>query len=328
MHARIQRALLPLSLTGLLCGAALGQGFCDNLPDDEYEPNDSPLEATVVGNDYLTPFVSMTSPDYYRTCVPAGGTVTFEIEFTDFVVELDLFLFDAATMNPLSTNLNIGCCTVETHTYTNTGSETQDVICLVEVRDLIEDCGFYEMWVSGSDCGEFDDTFCYGDGGDQMGCTDCPCGNNAPAGFTGGCLNSSGNGAELFAAGSTSLSTFNLAFTMTGGTPISFGALTSGQSRAPASPVNPCFGLDSGISQPIIDGLRCAVQGILRHGTRAIDGTGSTVNPWGPSSPSWPNAAFVAGQIRHFQVVYREMPALGCGTALNTSQGMTLTFRP
>ncbi|MEM7519362.1 MAG: hypothetical protein AAF368_20865, partial [Planctomycetota bacterium] len=47
--------------------------------------------------------------------------------------------------------------------------------------------------------------YCFGDGGTSPGCTDCPCGNNAPAGSGGGCLNSSSTSAVLNASGQPSL---------------------------------------------------------------------------------------------------------------------------
>ena len=43
--------------------------------------------------------------------------------------------------------------------------------------------------------------FCFGDGGDQLGCTDCPCGNTASVGSVGGCLNGAGASGELVAFG-------------------------------------------------------------------------------------------------------------------------------
>ena len=49
------------------------------------------------------------------------------------------------------------------------------------------------------------DSFCFGDGGDQMGCSDCPCGNNADFESAGGCLNAAGGSAQLVALGSASV---------------------------------------------------------------------------------------------------------------------------
>ncbi|MCA8963192.1 MAG: hypothetical protein KDC38_21870, partial [Planctomycetes bacterium] len=92
---------------------------------------------------------------------------------------------------------------------------------------------------------------CNGDGGDQMGCTDCPCGNNTAPGTVGGCLNSSGNGSRLGASGDLSVSlpagsTTDLRFTMTGGPAASTSVLLSGDAVAPTNLANPCFGLNSG----------------------------------------------------------------------------------
>ncbi|MEM7518900.1 MAG: hypothetical protein AAF368_18510, partial [Planctomycetota bacterium] len=171
--------------------------------------------------------------------------------------------------------------------------------------------------------------FCFGDGGDGMGCTDCPCGNNAMAGSGGGCLNSNAQSAVLSASGSTSLSAADLCLGMTGGSSSTFAILTSGASRAPANAANPCFGLDSGIVSPVFDGLRCVVSGVLRHGTRPLDPAGVTsANPWGNCSASFPNASFAIGETRHFQAVYREQAGAVCATGQNTTQGLSVTFAP
>ncbi|MEM7518459.1 MAG: hypothetical protein AAF368_16240, partial [Planctomycetota bacterium] len=178
-------------------------------------------------------------------------------------------------------------------------------------------------------------SFCFGDGGDQLGCTDCPCGNNAPPGTVGGCLNPAGTSASLLPSGSPNVTADTLRFDMSGGEPSSFGILSSGNSLAPAGAANPCFGLNSGIVSPTLDGLRCAVQGVQRHGTRAIDANGDvgmTTSGWGP--PSGPpgglisQGGFVAGQTRHYQVIYRVLPSEGCLTGQNTSQAVTVVFEP
>ena len=139
-------------------------------------------------------------------------------------------------------------------------------------------------------------------------------------------MNSAGTGATLAVSGSGSLVAQDLCFTLSGSKPNSFGVLTSGSSRAPANVANPCFGLDSGIASVNLDGLRCVVQGVLRHGARPIDAMGDSTNPWGDCSANFPNAAFSAGQERHFQVIYREDPSVICATEQNTSQGVTVGF--
>ncbi|MEM7517556.1 MAG: LamG domain-containing protein, partial [Planctomycetota bacterium] len=71
---------------------------------------------------------------------------------------------------------------------------------------------------------------CNGDGGDQMGCTNCPCGNNALAGTIGGCLNQAGTSTRLLPAGSLSVSATtpgDLSFDAIGGNPFTFAILVS-----------------------------------------------------------------------------------------------------
>ena len=167
-----------------------------------------------------------------------------------------------------------------------------------------------------------------------MGCTSCPCSNDAPPGTFGGCLNSTAMSARLLRSGSGSVIAGDLRFEMSGGVP-GFAVLTSGASLAPTNMSNPCFGLDSGIQSVNLDGLRCVVQDVFRHGSRSIDlngDVGSTTSGWGP--PDAPvgglgaQASAMSGDVRHFQAVYREMAGSVCLTEQNTSQAVTVTFTP
>ena len=181
---------------------------------------------------------------------------------------------------------------------------------------------------------------CNGDGGDQMGCTDCPCGNDALPGTVGGCLNATNGSARLFASGSLSVqppdSFGDIAFSVENATQGGFGILISGSALAPVSAADPCFGLGSGVSGGgVLDGLRCAGGAILRHGGRqaAFDGSfGIISSGWGgadgPAGSIAAAAGFVAGETRYFQVVYRTNPALGCGTGQNSTQAIEVTFEP
>lgn len=184
--------------------------------------------------------------------------------------------------------------------------------------------------------------FCYGDGGNGAGCTDCPCDNNAPAGTIGGCLNESSQSARLYMSGVPSVAMDTLRFEMTGGNPGTFSMLTSADNRLPASMANPCFGLNTGAKSTVYNGLRCVGGELRRHGLRPMDANGDvgiTNNGWGP--PSGPAVGliqfgrFVAGQTRHFQGVYREgipaFPTTGsvlCDRGQNTTQAITVTFLP
>lgn len=180
---------------------------------------------------------------------------------------------------------------------------------------------------------------CSGDGGDQAGCTDCPCMNNATPGTIGGCLNSAGTSARLHGSGSVSTAlpsgdTTDLRFELTNGPPTAFCVLQSGAAVAPQNMANPCFGLNSGVNSPDRDGLRCAVQGTRRHGGRSADANGDvglTNNGWGgqsgpPAGIANAGGSFVPGQTRHFQVTYRDDPMAVCMRGLNTTQSVRLTF--
>ena len=178
--------------------------------------------------------------------------------------------------------------------------------------------------------------FCRADGPDANGCTPCPCGNDAVMpGLVGGCLNAEGRSARIQPGGLASASNDSLRFGMTGGTEFSFGVLVSGATRLPNSPANPCFGLDLGLSNSALDGLRCVADNLIRHGARPTDMDGSIgvlTNGWGP--PAGPPggliaaAGFTPGQIRHFQVFYRVNPAFACGSGQNTSDAFSLTIQP
>ena len=170
---------------------------------------------------------------------------------------------------------------------------------------------------------------CNGDGGDQVGCTPCPCGNDAPQGTIGGCTNSAGTASRLIASGSTSVGIADLRFEASGVAPSNSCVLTSGGALAPANMANPCFGLGSGIQSVNLDGLRCAVQGVLRHGVRPSDPNGDvgvTTNGWGTPNGFFNFAAFMTGDTRHFQIIHRDDAAQVCTTGQNTSQSVSLTF--
>ena len=178
-------------------------------------------------------------------------------------------------------------------------------------------------------------SLCDGDGGDGMGCTACPCGNDAPGGTTGGCLNSGGESARLHVFGSSSVAASNLRFELDRGVPTALAVLVSGAALAPTNPMNPCFGLNSGFAPASMDGLRCAVTDFRRHGSRSTDAEGrvGSMGPgWGgqdaPPAGILNQAGFVAGADRHFQVFYRDLLHGTCTNGLNTTQARSLTVAP
>lgn len=180
---------------------------------------------------------------------------------------------------------------------------------------------------------------CTGDGGDQMGCTECPCMNDAAPGTVGGCLNQQGLSARLLPSGSTSIAALDptdLRFDLTGGNPGTLAVLASGDSLEPQNPMSPCFGLGSGVVRGGgLDGLNCVVGNVQRHGGRPTDTNGDVglINSgWGgashPPTGIAGTAGFVGGQTRYFQAIYRADNVLGCMTGQNTSQAVEVLFKP
>ena len=177
--------------------------------------------------------------------------------------------------------------------------------------------------------------FCNGDGGDQAGCADCPCANDAAPGTVGGCLNSASRSARLLCSGAASATSDTLRFELQGAPALAFSILTAGDALAPTGMANPCFGTGNGVQATAFDGLRCAVVNTRRHGGRAANAAGDV----GTTGPGWggvdnpPNGliaqgSYSAGQTRFFQVIYRDDPLLSCMRGLNTSQAVGTTFTP
>lgn len=210
----------------------------------------------------------------------------------------------------------------------------------------VDQRGFPRPFGSAPDIGAYESGmqsahFCNGDGGDQMGCLDCPCTNNAHPATAGGCLNSTGLAGSLRVSGSPSvalpsMSTDDLRFRLSGIMPFTFSVLASGDTVAPTNPTHPCFGSASGVLSSVYDGLRCAVGQLRRHGGRPADGNGNigTSNaPWGgegapPAGLAHAFGGFSAGQTRFFQAVYRDDPMAVCMRGLNTTQAIQVTFTP
>lgn len=174
--------------------------------------------------------------------------------------------------------------------------------------------------------------FCFGDGGVSPGCTQCRCGNDAAPGSQGGCINSVGSSGQLVAFGEGRISDDTLRFEGRDVSPNTFAVLVSGDNALPNNGVCPP---GAGIAAMEFDGLRCVGGALRRHGTRPTDSMGSvgeTTPGWGP--PDGPGggiagqAGFVAGQTRHFQMIYRDDETLVCMSGLNTTNAAEVLFVP
>jgi hypothetical protein len=151
--------------------------------------------------------------------------------------------------------------------------------------------------------------FCFGDSG-------CPCGNNSFTGSGQGCMNSSGQGAQLVGSGLTQVSNDNLVLTC---------------SHLPIPQVAPGFvqffqGTAS-TSIPFNDGRRCVSGSLIRLATKA-QSTGISGYPLlGDLSISQRGLVPPTGGVRYYQAWYRN--AIGpCGSGSNLSNGVSVIWAP
>lgn len=138
--------------------------------------------------------------------------------------------------------------------------------------------------------------------------TDCPCGNNVPAGAIEGCANSTGVGARFTGAGSASIAADDLGFHVAQVPPFTSGMVISGGTEV--------FVL-------FRDGFLCAGPPtrrleVLLFGTH---GTGSTTSSFATAEP------LVPGDQRVYQLWYRD-PAVGpCGSGSNFTNAVRVTWQ-
>lgn len=151
--------------------------------------------------------------------------------------------------------------------------------------------------------------FCHGDGSGAP----CPCNNELPPGESGGCVNSTGVGAELVLDDSIQVSIDDLRAHACGLVPGQQALLFAGQARVAGG---------SGIS--FGDGLRCADTAVVRLGTLIADSSGAAI--FGPGLNA--SGGWTAGDTRHFQVWYRDPSGSPCGSGFNLSNGASATFAP
>ncbi len=146
--------------------------------------------------------------------------------------------------------------------------------------------------------------YCFGDGtGDP-----CPCGNTGGTGE--GCANSTGVGGLLVGHGSLSVLADDLGFDGSG--------LLPGQGALLFVANNQLSGLYFG------DGLRCAGGALIRLGVKVPNGSGDAT--WGPGLGV--KGGWAAGDVRNFQLWYRDPVGSPCSNEFNTTNAINVTFAP
>ena len=152
-------------------------------------------------------------------------------------------------------------------------------------------------------------SYCLGDGAAVA----CPCGNNSTTASGSGCLNSTGVGGRLSAAGLASLGADSLSLSVSGLPATTTVLLFQGTGQTAA-----VFG----------DGLRCAAGTIVRLGTRTTS-AGAAAWPAGSGSTlSLLGAVPAGGGLRTYQAWYRNSAAYCTASVFNLTNGVAVDWLP
>jgi hypothetical protein len=152
---------------------------------------------------------------------------------------------------------------------------------------------------------------CFGDGSG----TACPCGNNSAVGAEEGCLNSFAQGGKLVASGSSSISSDTLV--LQGSQMPNSSALYFQGTTTTSGGAGVAFG----------DGLRCAGGSVIRLGTKA-NSAGASQYPVGADPSVSVRGACAVGDIRTYQVWYRNAAVFCTSATFNLTNGLTITWNP
>lgn len=150
-------------------------------------------------------------------------------------------------------------------------------------------------------------SLCFGDGSGAA----CPCLNPGNPGQ--GCANGTGSGATLAVSGSTSLSAADLSLVASGLVPGNAGLFFQGSAQ-----------LNAGLGTPFGDGLFCAGGTIVRLEARVANGSGVA----GTTLDIGALGGVGAGDVRYYQIWYRDPVGTPCGSGQNLSQALALTWIP
>lgn len=151
--------------------------------------------------------------------------------------------------------------------------------------------------------------FCFGDGTGIP----CPCGNNSPNAGS-GCDNGTGSGgAVLSTSGSDSVAAGDLVLQGAGLEPNQPGLYFQGNNA-----------INGGNGAVFGDGIRCAGGGVVRLQVRVADGTGNSATSINIAS----KGGVAAGDVRRYQLWYRNPNNTLCGTGFNLTNGIEITWAP
>jgi len=154
--------------------------------------------------------------------------------------------------------------------------------------------------------------FCLGDGSAAA----CPCGNQAPTGTTGGCMNSLNSSARLSAQGTASVSLVADTLRLVG----------TGMPNAPALYFQGTTQQSAGVGVAFGDGLRCAGGTIVRLATKA-NAAGVSFYPGAGEQPVSVRGLVLAPGTRTYQVWYRNSAAFCTAATFNLTNGLQVLWQ-
>ena len=196
------------------------------------------------------------------------------------------------------------------------GTTTEDLIMGVDLPGgdeyfdgTLDDVRLYDGPLSASEIADLHGgsravLYCFGDGT----ATACPCGNTST---TGGCANGTGDGATLSGTGMASIMSDTLVLQGTGLIASQPGLYFQGNNA-----VNGGNGTNFG------DGLRCAGGGVIRLQVRFAGGAGASSTNISISAKGMP----AAGDVKRYQLWYRDPNTTPCGAQFNLSNGLEVTW--
>ncbi len=153
--------------------------------------------------------------------------------------------------------------------------------------------------------------YCFGDGS----ATACPCGNTSPSAAAAGCLNSTGNAGQLVATGFPSITSDTIVLTGTG--------MTNG----PGLYFQGTAQFAGGFGAVLGDGLRCAGGTLIRLGIQP-HAAGSSYYPGAGDPAVSVKGACAVGNVRTYQVWYRDAATFCAPETYSLSNGLALAWRP
>lgn len=141
----------------------------------------------------------------------------------------------------------------------------------------------------------------------------CPCGNDGVSDLVHGCESSVGLGGSAIPWGSSSVA--------------SDGLIIDGSNLPAFQPALLFVGgmqVNQGMGLPLGDGLRCAGTGVVRLGAHTTSADGSS--RWGPNLQAGTGVVWLPGDVRFFQIWYRDPTGSPCGSGFNLTNGVEIQF--